>query len=285
MVWKYFPIFFKGYKWFIIRKVSVVNIFVSFIFLVLAACCRLNSNSSNYSGDSGAPSQDRETPKEPLQEREYESLRSLSTSQPGGQTSSQSIYELLPRARGSSRGEPPQPPPRFATIRKSHTLSSGMSASVEGVPGLEGVREDASLVTESGLESDYQTVKLRPRPSSLCVSKSSHLRPVVVPGSLPATPSGLHTPGSRTRSPPHSAPHMTRCCRSLQRGCAPEPPLRLRKTGLSTSTPQNLDNLRALSQRARVNAWRSNDGLTTPVSFDGSSPYQTPGESPAMSPR
>ena len=259
-------------------------------FLILSLfilCCRLNSNSSNYSGDSGAPSlvQDRDTPKEQLQEREYESLRSLSTSQPGCQTSSQSIYELLPRARGSSRGEPPHPPPRFATIRKSHTLSSGMSASVEGVPGLEGVREDAGLVTESGLESDYQTVKLRPRPSSLCVSKSSHLRPVLVPGSLPATPSGLNTPGSRTRSLPHSAPRMTGCSRSLQRGCAPEPPLRLRKTGLSTSTPQNLDNLRALSQRARVNAWRSNDGLTTPVSFDGGSPYLTPGESPTMSPR
>ena len=36
---------------------------------------------------------------------------------------------------------------------------------------------------------------------------------------------------------------------------------------------------------SRGKTWRSNDGLITPISFDGGSPYHTPGDSPADSPQ
>ena len=49
---------------------------------------------------------------------------------------------------------------------------------------------------------------------------------------------------------------------------------------------QDLDTGLATGYRtvSRGKTWRSNDGLITPVSFDGCSPYHTPGDSPAESP-
>ena len=51
------------------------------------------------------------------------------------------------------------------------------------------------------------------------------------------------------------------------------------RASLSHSTPQDLD-----LAPGRVKTWRSNDGLITPVSLGGCSPYQTPHDSPANSP-
>ena len=56
----------------------------------------------------------------------------------------------------------------------------------------------------------------------------------------------------------------------------------VRRGQLSHSTPQDLDQGGGGEGGGGCRSWRSNDGLITPVSGGGCSPYQTPGGSPAI---
>ena len=157
---------------------------------------------------------------------------------------------------------------------------------------------------------------IRPRPSSLSVDKRQFLRSVSqenpvnkplnmstfssnkpsqnigcipVPFSVPTTPNESHVAGFEYQTVLASSGTPSKRSRSLQRGAdkirslSRNKKVQLWKWGLSNSTPHDLDNS-MMYYRGRFNTWKSNDGLTTPVSFDGCSPYQTPLDSPADSP-
>ena len=163
---------------------------------------------------------------------------------------------------------------------------------------------------------------IRPRPSSLSVDKKQFLRSVSqenpanrtsnmstfnsgkpaakqnsclpVPFSMPTTPNEAHS--IEQHQPEYQAVVISssgtpsKRSRSLQRGAerfrssSTNKPVQMRKWGLSNSTPHDLDNT-LMYYRGRFNTWKSNDGLTTPVSFNGCSPYQTPFDSPNDSPQ
>ena len=159
---------------------------------------------------------------------------------------------------------------------------------------------------------------IRPRPSSLSVDKRQFLRSVSqenpanrklnmstfasqkpekeincvpVPFSMPTTPNEAYSSIGKVDCPVlGSTETPSKRSRSLQRGeertlsLNSNQTVLLRKWGLSNSTPHDLDSSVSY-YRGRFNTWKSNDGLTTPISFDGCSPYQTPLDSPADSPK
>lgn len=187
------------------------------------------------------------------------------------------------------------------------------------VKEIEGSRQ-GSLPKRSSINRHSMNIPenaIRPRPSSLSVDKRQFLRSVSqenpanrtlnmstfssnkpvkqtscmpVPFSMPTTPNESYTVGSEYQTVLGSSETPTKRSRSLQRGAerirslSNTQPVQLRKWGLSNSTPHDLDNS-LMYYRGRFNTWKSNDGLTTPVSFDGCSPYQTPLDSPADSPQ
>merc|ERR1719270_1034433 len=158
---------------------------------------------------------------------------------------------------------------------------------------------------------------IRPRPSSLSVEKRQFLRSASQDNSIrdrerpPSSMSTFSTAGGQPSQPSTPAGDQpvtstpSKRSRSLQRGrgqggqdqgvmrhsrsVSSDDGSRngIRHAGqLSHSTPQDLDTGLATGYRtvSRGKTWRSNDGLITPVSFDGCSPYHTPGDSPAESP-
>ena len=153
--------------------------------------------------------------------------------------------------------------------------------------------------TNPGLKKSIGGI-IRPRPSSLSVEKRQYLRsmstdrPVSSLSSFsvtqPSTPAAEH---GDHRTEYSSGDHRSR---SLQRGhqCSRSVSSdQLRHCSglqsLSHSTPQDLDsghhNTLVTGHRSLSGAaWRSNDGLITPVSFTGGSPYHTPNDSPYESP-
>ena len=183
----------------------------------------------------------------------------------------------------------------------------------------EGSRQ-GSLTKKSSIKRYSMNIvenTIRPRPSSLSVEKRQFLRSVSqenpanralnmstfssnlpvkqttcisVPFSMPTTPNESCPMGPEYQAVLGSSGTPSKRSRSLQRGAermrllSSNKPVQLRKCGLSNSTPHNLDNS-LMYYRGRFNTWKSNDGLTTPVSFDGCSPYQTPLDSPADSPQ